>query len=147
MSSRRLLEKQIVKANQEVESLRAEIAARQQQISLKEAYIQGMKDSLKYLPKSADSSEALPQLRAGSDVATAREILLKAGKPLHVNEILKLMGKDVNKQNRVSVAGYINYYFKKGLFFKKTSPNTFLAVTSQSNQESEVPPDGFGEDK
>src|SRR5665213_86173 len=108
MSSRRLLERQIAKSNQEIELLTAEIADRQQQISLKDAYIQGMKDSLKYLPKSDSSSESLPQLRAGSDVALAREILVKAGKPLHVNEILKQMGKEVNKQNRASVAGYIN---------------------------------------
>src|ERR1035437_7592762 len=97
MSSRKAIEKMIGNAEEEQAALR-------KQIELKDAYIQGLKDTLRYLPKSPDKSNGQTALRAGTDIAKAREIILKEGKPMHIAEIIKRLGKELTKQNRASLS-------------------------------------------
>lgn len=147
MSSRKQLQKLIEKEGEAITVLHAEIKKLEGQIQLKQSYIQGLTDSLKYLPKADTGAEAPAKLREGSDIAMARDVLVKAGKALHVTEILKLMGKEVSKNHKTSASGYLSAYARKGLFFKKTAPNTFCAIETQTIDESDGPPDDFGIDK
>ncbi len=147
MSSRRQLGKLIEKEEQGICSLRAEIAKLENAIKLKQSYIQGLTDSLKYLPKADTGADAPVKLREGSDIAMARDVLIKAGKALHVTEILKQMGKEVSKNHKTSASGYLSVYARKGLFFKKTAPNTFCAMETEVPDQPTVPPDDFGIEK
>src|SRR4051812_27472731 len=73
-----------------------------------EAYMQALQDMFKLLPKDEQESEAAPEItmRAGSLVAQARDVLVKRGEAMHVNELLKAMGKDSNsKKDRLSLSG------------------------------------------
>jgi retron-type reverse transcriptase len=147
MSSRKQLEKLIEKEEVFITSLRSSITDIESQIKLRESYIQGLRDSLKYLPKIGNGTDAPPQLRPGSEIATVRDILTKAAKPLHVTEILKLMGKEASKNNRTSTSGYLSSYVRKGQFFKKTAPNTFAVIDADNASQTTLPPEDFGTDK
>lgn len=121
-------------ARQKIESLiekkRQESAELQSQIDKNEIYIQGLLDSLRFLPKEQESTEpkAESHLRAGSDVYKAREFLKAAGRPMYIMDILKGIGKEANKSNRVSVSGTISWWVRKGQIFTRPSPNTFGLV-------------------
>jgi len=147
MSSRKQLQKLIEKEGECILSLRADIKKIEGQIQLKQSYIQGLTDSLKYLPKSDSGSDAPAKLREGSDIAKARDVLIKAGKSLHVTDILKLMGKEVSKNHKTSASGYLSTYARRGQFFKKTAPNTFCAIELETTDQPAVPPDDFGIEK
>jgi len=83
-------------------------------------------------------------------LAQARSILQAEGKPMHVNEILKKMGKSVDKSGRISLSGSLAAYVRKRTIFKKTGPNIFALVeTPQQSlevqgEQSEDLPDSFG---
>jgi len=108
------------------------------------AYIQGMLDTLKSLPKEAGQARpAQHVLRPGSTVAQARDAIQKAGKPLHVNDILRSIGRPVDKDNRTSIGGSISNYVRKGEIFIRTAPNTFGLVGMEVAAAVE-PPIDFG---
>ena len=44
-------------------------------------------------------------LREGSNIARAKEILHKEGRPLHISELLAAMGKSADKDSRAALAG------------------------------------------
>ena len=134
------LQKRIERKQQEIRELEKQLAAAH-------AYIEAMQDSLKLLPKDAGSSAAVPEqtLRPGSGVAKAREAILKAGKPLHITEILKALDRPVEKNQRVSLSGSLSGYVKRGEIFTRPAPNTFgLAELNHEEMPVEEPPDDFG---
>lgn len=97
------------------------------EIQLREAkvYLSALQDTLKLAPKSNGSIGGKSVLRPGSLVALARESLRKTGKPMHVRDILKDIGKDTTRNNRVSLSGSIGGYIRKEQIFTKIAPNTF----------------------
>jgi len=106
------------------------------------AYLQGLYDSLKLLPK--ENVSPADDLRQGSDMAKARKAILKMGKPLHIVEILKEIGKDANKSNKLSLAGSLSACVRKGRVFTKSAPNTFGLIEMGENKNATEPPDDFG---
>jgi hypothetical protein len=139
LSSRRQIEKLIEKSEDEIISW-------QVAIDFKKSYIQGLRDTLKYLPKDTDDS-AQAQLRPGTDLAKAYEALRLEGKPLHVLELLKRIGKEPTNKNRVSLSGSIGLYVRRKQFFARPAPNTFAAIADGSERNdapSDEPPDDFG---
>lgn len=120
MGIRDNFQKLIDKKTQEIRDL---------EIQLREAhaYVQALQDSMKLLPKDIpQAAGALDSaLRPGSALARTRDLLKKAGVPLHINEILKQLGKSTEKRVRVSVSGTIAGYARKGKVFTRTGPNTF----------------------
>jgi hypothetical protein len=117
-----------------------EIASLELQIKETKAYIQGLQDSLKLLPR--DGSEiAEYSLREGSNLAKTRDILKIAGEPLPIAEILKALGKPSDKEHRTSLAGTLSGYARDGKVFTKTAPNTFglLEFRSVQREEDELP--------
>jgi hypothetical protein len=137
MSSRKAIEKM-------VENAEKEIAEWLKQIELKESYIQGLKDTLRHLPKSPEKSNGQTTLRVGSDIAKAREIILKEGKPMHIADLVKRLGKEVTKQNKASLSSYIGSFVRNGEYFTRPAPNTFGVVEFEENLEAGEPPPDFG---
>lgn len=122
--------------------------AREFELKIREAnaYIQGLQDTLRLLPKDSDELQQEVVLRVGSDLSKAREAILKAKHPLHITDIVKAIGKPNDKRNRLALAGGIARYARKGQIFVKAGPNTFgLAELQQAkNQVLAEPPDDFG---
>ena len=142
MGLREELAKRVERKQQEIQELELKIREAN-------AYVQGLQDTLKLLPKeTANGQPAGPvTLRAGSDVARTQEAIRKAGKSLHLLEILKAIGKPQDKKNRLALAGSLSRYARSGQVFVKTGPNTFglleLGSRPDANGTAE-PPDDFG---
>jgi hypothetical protein len=131
------------KIEEKMEKKREEIALLEKQIGEAKSYLLALQDALKMMPKAGDAESAAQSLRPGTDVSKAYEILKSSGKQLHVNEIVKRMGKEVSKENRVSVSGSLSGYARRNYIFTRPAPNTFGLVEFESNK-SEEPPEDFG---
>jgi len=143
MGAKESLQKLADKKDIEISNLRLQLAQA-------EAYLQAIQDSIKVLPKEPANGRAESELRPGTLLSQARDILKSEGKPMHVNEILKGIGKTVDKGNRISLAGSLSAYVRKGVIFRKTGPNIFALVEfprepteSQADESSDLP-DSFG---
>lgn len=147
MGLREDVQKRIDKKQQEISEL---------ELKIKEAssYMQALVDTIRILPKTppANGIHQAFQLRPGTALAKAREAIMQAGKPLHVNDLLKHIGQPADKQHKVSLSGSIAGYVRRGEIFTRPAPNTFglieLEHTEQQEEEglnlnSELP-DTFG---
>ena len=93
----------------------------------------------------------------GSAVAEARKSIRSEGRPLHIDELLRSMGKPVTRASRASLAGSIAAYVRRDEIFTRPAPNTFgLVELERANQEdepaseeapSDALPDDFGNDR
>jgi len=120
----------------------AEIAALRKQIEQAEAYLQGMSDSLKLFAREGeDEGDNAPVLRAGSELEKARLAILKAGKPLHIKELVVSIGKEPTKENKTSLSGSIGAYVRRALIFTRPKPNTF-GVTEFETEGLHLDDDG-----
>jgi hypothetical protein len=142
MGLRENFQKLIDKKQQEIHGL-------EMQMREGAAYIQALQDSMKLLPRDSEArSESEHVLREGSTLSKARDILRKSATPLPINEILKLLGKPQDAKHRVSLAGTLAGYARKGRVFTKTAPNTFGLIEfgpmEQGEEEEEDLPAEFG---
>jgi hypothetical protein len=119
-----------------IDKKQAELADLDMRIREGRAYIQALQDSMKILPREA--GEGQPELRPDSALAKTREFIRNSGKPLHITEILKLLGKPTDKKNRVSIAGTLSSYARSHKIFTKTAPNTFGLIELGMNGNSEA---------
>lgn len=136
-----------LKAKFEERIKRKELEITEYETKIREAksYLQALQDSMKLLPKESIGANAgSGTLRPGSNVYKTYEYLKRIGKPAHINEILKTLGKDVNKTEKVNLASTLGSYVRKRDVFTRTAPNTFSLIEF-SNQIDE-PPDDFGMD-
>ena len=124
-----------------------EISALELQAKEAKAYIQGLQDSIKLLPRDG-SGAAEYTLREGSALAKTRDALKRAGTPLPIGDILKAIGKPQDKKHRISLAGTLSGYARDGKVFTKTAPNTFGLIEFRIVQrdEDDIPeiPEDFG---
>jgi hypothetical protein len=122
-----------------IEKKRQENAELQRQIEKNDTYIQGLLDSLRFLPKETNG-EVKPEsnLRPGSDVYKAREFLRQLGRPAYVMDIIKGIGKEENTANRVSLSGTMSWWVRKGQIFTRPKPNTFGLVEFESTSTDEA---------
>ena len=116
-----------------------EIVEIEGQLREAKAYIAGMQEALKLIPR--DNSEVVLEkspeqsLRYGSDMAKAYTYLKSIGRPVYIDEILKGIGKEVNKENRSTVSGSLGNYARRNEIFTRTAPNTFGLVVFNSSEE------------
>lgn len=133
------IERRIKQKQEEVQRLR-------ESLSKAEAYIEAMNESLRLIRRKENISTE-NGLRPGSMIYNAREILRKEGKPLYIGEILKRLGKEPTKSNRVSLSGSLGSYVRDEHIFTRPAPNTFGLIESgvkpEVFDEGEVP-DDFG---
>jgi len=73
----------------------------------------------------------------------ARTALRRVGKPLYIEELLRAMGKEVNKKNRVSLSGSLGSYVRQEYIFTRPAPNTFGLIEFDNSVEDAIP-EGFG---
>jgi hypothetical protein len=132
------------KIEEKMQKKREEIAVLEQQLGEAKSYLLALQDTLKMVPKSGESELAAQSLRPGSEVSKAYEILKTNGSPLHVNELVKRLGKETNKQNRVSLSGSLSGYARRNYIFSRPAPNTFGLIEFDSIK-TEEPPEDFGE--
>lgn len=135
--------------DRKIQAKAQEIAEIEGKLREAKAYLQGLQDIYRMLPKDGTEERKPEQiLRPGSDMAKARELLLKVGKALHISDILKGIGKEVNKSNRVSVSGSLGSYARKNQIFTSLGGNTFGLIEFKSGANSDLsedePPDDFG---
>jgi hypothetical protein len=116
-----------------IEKKRQEIAGLKQQLNTAETYLEALQDTLKLLPKDGDKEVVL---RPGSDLARAMDFIKVHGRPQHVTDILKGIGKEVNNANKTSLSGSLGSYVRKGIIFTKPSPNTFSLIEMENGGES-----------
>ncbi len=114
----------------------------ERQLGEAKAYLNGLLDSLKLLP--VEGGSPAQELRSGSELAKTRDILRKEGKSLHVDEILRRLGKEVNRNSKGGLGGSLGSYVRKGLIFTKTGPNIFGLVEFEEPRLAQEPPDNFG---
>jgi len=139
MGLREELQKRIERKQQEIHELRL-------QIREAEAYIQGLQDTIRLVPKEASTTPAEISLRPGTSVSKSRDAIKAAGKPLHITEILRAIGRPVDKNNRVALSGSLAAYVRKGEVFARPLPNTFslLELGQNHKKQAEEPPENFG---
>jgi hypothetical protein len=121
-----------------IERKRQEIAGLKQQLNTAETYLEALLDTVKLLPKEGDKEVAL---RAGSDLARARDFIKTHGRPQHVADIIKGIGKEVNKANKISLSGSLGSYVRKGIIFTKPAPNTFSLIELENGGEPKTETD------
>jgi hypothetical protein len=138
MSLRKKLEEKILKKEQEI---------REHESSIREArsYIQAIQDSLKLVSKTDGAGDIhMPSLREGSMVAQAYEFIKKRGNAVSATDILKGIGKDPGKANRISLTGSLSSYVRSGKIFSRPSPGKFGLVEFSKTNNGNEPPDDFG---
>ena len=140
MRVREELQKRIEKKEQEISQLHI-------QLRESSAYLQALQDTIKLLPRDGTNNGGANELlRPGSAMWKAREAIKKTGNPMHINDILKAMGKPLEKKHRVSLSGSISGYVRKGEIFVRTAPNTFgLMELGHRPLMSASIPERFGE--
>ena len=127
MGIRRDVQRRIDKKRQEITDLEAQISAAKN-------YLRGMEDTLKLLPKEdASGGGAGKVLRPGSHLARARDAIKQAGKPMHVNDLLDALGRELTRMNRSGLSGSMAAYVRRGEIFTRPAPNTFGLVEMSSN--------------
>ena len=119
MGYKQELEKRIEKKKQEISDLH-------KQAEMAEHYLQDLIDSYRLIPRDERlESPTSSLLRAGSDVAKARDVLRTEGLPLHIKELVKRMGKEPTKAHTTSLSGSLGAYVRKGEIFTRPLPNKF----------------------
>lgn len=139
MSDRSAIEERLRKKRSEISNLEEKLRAAK-------IYVAALEDVLRIVKD--DSPEDGPaKLRSGSSVAKAREIILARGEPMHIDELLAAMGKEVTRDSKSSLASSLAAYVRQEEIFSRPGPNTFGLIELGHREEDieEVrPPAGFG---
>jgi hypothetical protein len=134
-----------------VEKKRSEISALAGKLKEAEIYAQALEDTLKLLPKEDGGVSEAPAeipLREGSNIAKAKEAIQKAGKPMHITELLAALGKPADKDARAALAGSLGAYVRRGEIFTRPGPNIFglVGMKAAATLVDAEPPENFGLD-
>jgi hypothetical protein len=145
MGVRQSLEKKIEAKRSEVLELEAKLREAQ-------AFLLGMQEVLKMLPRENIAGVVTQSLRPGSDMANTRDFLARIGRPAHISEIMEELNKDGSAdRKRTSVSSSLASYARKGEIFKRTGPNVFslidldLSAQESASDAYEEPPGDFGD--
>ena len=139
-----------------IEKKREEIFSLEIQIKEARAYVQALEDMIKMLPRETiGEAPAETFLRPNSTIAKAREAILAAGRPLHIQDILSAVGKPQSKEARAALSGSLASYVRRAEIFTRPAPNTFglieinrrtRASTPSNGHSIPEPPPDFGQD-
>lgn len=126
-----------------------EIATLEEKLKSAKVYVQALRDILKMLEATPeDDVEAEATLRAGSTVDQARRVILERGHPMHIDDILEAIGKEVTREAKSSLTSSLAAYVRRDEIFTRPAPNTFglteLGHEAQDELE-QVPPKNFGQ--
>jgi hypothetical protein len=136
-----------------IEEKKREMWNWQAKINEARIYVSALEDTLRILPKDPEPGVDI-DLRPGTIIYKAREILGAKGEPMHIADLLKALGKPNDNTNRAAVSGSISAYYRKGQIFTRPAPNTFGLVEYPARMQSALqlngtpkePPPNFGKD-
>ncbi|MDE0049552.1 MAG: hypothetical protein OXO52_07185 [Rhodospirillales bacterium] len=141
MSERSVIEAKIKRKEAEIQSLEKKLEAAK-------VYLSALKDILRAVERAAEDTRSdETALRSGSSVAQAREVILRLGTPVHIDELLRHLGRDLTRQNKASLTGSLAAYVRRGDIFTRTSPNTYGLLELKHfglDQTPPEPPQDFG---
>jgi hypothetical protein len=121
MALRDTLAKKIQQKKQEIEGL-------ENQVREARAYLSALEDTFRMLPRDLGTlvnGGSQPGPRASGQVAKAQATLAAHGKPMHIADLLDMMGKPVTRVAKQSLASQLSAYSKKGEIFTALGRNTF----------------------
>lgn len=104
------------------------------QIRACDIYISSLQDVLKMMPREAEPGKER-SLRPGTAVSQARDAIRKAGKPLHIGQLLEALGKADSKKHRLALSGSLATYVRREEIFTRPEPNTFGLMEFRQNGE------------
>lgn len=143
MTFRSDIVKRIQKREETIWDLRDHAEEIHNEIAAHVAVVDELKAILKGLPADDESEQQAtdPVLRPGSDMAKVREHLRTIGKATHVDDLLKLLGKPIEKKSRASLSGQMSLYARKNQIFTRPEPNTFglREWETSSTEKKETP--------
>ena len=129
MTEIQVIDNKIRKKEAEIRSLEAKLHAAR-------IYVQALSDVRREL--DGDSAD----LKAGSMVAMARDAIRRAGKPLHMDDILTAIGRTA--ESKSSLTGSLAAYVRRAEVFTRPAPNTYGLVDLDEDDDLPIPPKGFG---
>lgn len=144
VSERKTIERELHRKQREVAGLETKLQNAK-------VYITALQKVLKLLDDaSEDVDQTDAKLREGSAVAQARLIILNKECPVHIDDLLISMGKEVTRDSKASLASSLAAYVRRNEIFSRPAPNTFGLIelghhTVESDIEDE-PAAGFGRD-
>jgi hypothetical protein len=143
MSQTAIIFEQIRKKEREIHALERKLGEAQ-------IYLQALKDLTKVMQKEEVEAEAADgTIREGSTVDQARKAIASAGRALHLDEILKALGKEITRESKASLNGSLAAYVRKSEVFTRPKPSTYGLVEFPASDDDDVnemnePPSGFG---
>jgi len=142
MEERKAIQEKLKKKEQEIQSLEDKLRSAR-------IYVQALQDVLKLVSADPAPETGESALKAGSAVNKARETILRRGKPVHINDLLEAVGKEVTRESRASLTSSIAAYVRRGEIFTRPAPNTFGLVelghkAPVAGAPNPQPPQGFG---
>ena len=144
MSDRAIIAEQLKRKHLEIQSL-------EEKIKVARIYVKALEDVMRAIERGEPDAQDLGEasLRKGSLVAQARDVILSKGEPVHIDDLLLALGKDVTRESKASLAGSLAAYVRKEEVFSRPAPSTF-GLIELGHRESEVsqvsePPVGFGQ--
>lgn len=142
MGFREKLEDRIRRKQQEIRDYESRLAEAR-------AYVDGLQEALRLLPRNTGTGDGIGDetvLRTGSKIFKTMELLKHEGKPMHVADILRGLGVDPTKRERVSLSGSLGAYVRRHEIFDRPAPNVFGLIGMRLEEDSAGPPDDFGQD-
>jgi hypothetical protein len=131
---------------QRYQKKRAEITTLEEKLRAAKAYLAALADILKL--DTADEPDATEsKLRSGSSVAQARDIIKGRGRPVHIDDLLRAMGKEVTRDAKASLAGSLAAYVRREEIFSRPAPNTYGLIELghlTAAEDDPEPPEHFG---
>ncbi|MCP4327552.1 MAG: hypothetical protein GY791_03840 [Alphaproteobacteria bacterium] len=141
MSERSIIETKIKRKEVEVQTLERKLDAAK-------VYLQALKDIQRAVEKeNPDAAEDNTPLRKGSMAAQARDAIMEAGIPVHIDDLLRRLGKDLTRETKASLTGSLAAYVRRHEVFTRPAPNTYGLIELEHFEVEEPenePPSGFG---
>lgn len=141
MSERSIIESKIKRKGAEIQLL-------EKKIETAKVYLQALNDILRAISKDEEIDDGAPSvLRRGSAVARAHDTIMQAGQPVHIDDILTRMGKQVTRDSKSSLTSSLAAYVRREEIFTRPAPNTFGLIELGHFPEEDGdngPPEGFG---
>ena len=120
MSDRSIVADQLARKN-------AEILALEEKIKSARIYVKALEDVLRAMERggAALPDEGEIKLQKGSLVAQARNVILKRGTPIYIDDLLSALGRELTRESKASLAGSLAAYVRKEEIFTRPAPSTF----------------------
>jgi len=128
----------------------AEVASLERKLDAAKVYLQALNDILKAVDKATgEEPVSETMLRKGSSVSQARDVILEFGKPIHIDDLLNRLGRNVTRENKASLTSSLAAYVRRDEIFTRPAPNTFGLIELGHTEAEEEPedsslPEGFG---